>query len=149
MKSIRTILALALLLCCTVGFAQNRPVRDKIKSLKVAFITERLNLTSKEAQAFWPIYNEHEKVMEDLRVAERTQIRAKLRNLDGVSEAEADKLLEKHLDLEAEKHEEQEKLIRKVKGLLSPKKTFALLKAEEDFKRELIKRYRQNREVGN
>ena len=34
---------------------------EKFKSQKIAFITEKLNLTPKEAQEFWPVYNEFEK----------------------------------------------------------------------------------------
>ncbi len=48
------------LLAVTLSFGQNRPDKDKIKSLKIAFITERLDLSTKEAQTFWPIYNEYE-----------------------------------------------------------------------------------------
>ena len=35
-----------------------RRTKEKIKALKVAHITNELDLTSKEAQQFWPIYNE-------------------------------------------------------------------------------------------
>ena len=31
--------------------------KEKIKSEKVAFLTKEMNLTSDEAQAFWPVYN--------------------------------------------------------------------------------------------
>jgi hypothetical protein len=36
-----------------------QPPREKIKALKVAFITKELNLTSGEAEKFWPVYNEY------------------------------------------------------------------------------------------
>ena len=41
--------------------------RDKIKALKIAFITEKLNLSEKEAQQFWPIYNSFEEDMSNLK----------------------------------------------------------------------------------
>ena len=31
--------------------------REQIKAMKVAFLTTELNLTSSEAEKFWPIYN--------------------------------------------------------------------------------------------
>ena len=34
---------------------------DKIKSMKVAYFTDKLNLTSEEAEKFWPVYNACEK----------------------------------------------------------------------------------------
>jgi Skp family chaperone for outer membrane proteins len=36
-----------------------QPQREKIKTLKVAYITKELNLTSGEAEKFWPVYNEY------------------------------------------------------------------------------------------
>jgi hypothetical protein len=33
---------------------------EKIQSLKIAFITQKLNLSSDEAQKFWPVYNHYE-----------------------------------------------------------------------------------------
>ncbi len=36
-----------------------QPPREKIKALKIAYITKELNLTSAEAEKFWPVYNEY------------------------------------------------------------------------------------------
>jgi hypothetical protein len=33
---------------------------EKIEALKIAFITQRLELTSEEAQRFWPVYGQYE-----------------------------------------------------------------------------------------
>lgn len=33
---------------------------DKIQALKIAFITQKLELTSEEAQKFWPVYGQYE-----------------------------------------------------------------------------------------
>ena len=65
MKNIQkiTIISLALLLSASVfGQKQNnsKPNREKIKAMKVGFITEKLDLTTAEAQKFWPVYNEFE-----------------------------------------------------------------------------------------
>lgn len=34
--------------------------REKVQALKIAFITQKLELTSDEAQRFWPVYNNYE-----------------------------------------------------------------------------------------
>ena len=41
-----------------------RPSKENVEALKVAFITRHLNLTSEEAQKFWPAYNAY---FEDLK----------------------------------------------------------------------------------
>ena len=48
------------------SFAQKHD-KEKIKALKVAHITEQLDLTAKEAQAFWPVYNANEEAHYKLR----------------------------------------------------------------------------------
>ncbi len=46
--------------------------QDKLQSLYVAFITQKLELTATEAQSFWPIHNEFDKEIKgvDLNIAE-------------------------------------------------------------------------------
>ena len=39
---------------------------EKIEALKIAFITQKLELTSDEAQKFWPIYSQYENDMKQL-----------------------------------------------------------------------------------
>ncbi len=39
----------------------NRQARsEKIQALKIAFITQKLELSTEEAQKFWPVYNRYE-----------------------------------------------------------------------------------------
>lgn len=40
---------------------------DKIQALKIAFITQKLELTTSEAQKFWPVYNDYEGEVKKLR----------------------------------------------------------------------------------
>ena len=148
MNTIRNLLIVTVLLTSTIIYAQRRPDRGKIKSLKIAFITERLNLSSNEAEAFWPVYNAHENKLNEFRKTERFEIRGKLKDLDAISDSEADKLLEKYIALEEEKGKEQRSFLRKIKGIISAKKTVLLMKAEEDFKKRLIQQYRKNRGGG-
>ena len=44
---------------------------EKIQALKIAFITQKLHLTSAEAEKFWPVYNEYNDEIKNLRVNNR------------------------------------------------------------------------------
>ena len=123
--------------------------REKIKTLKVAFITERLSLTSEEAQVFWPIYNEHEKNTQRIRRKERLEIQSKLMDMDLLTNAEANQLLDELIALEQEKQDLHIEFIDKISQVISPKKTLLLIKAEEDFKRRLLREMQQRRRAGN
>ena len=37
---------------------EHRSKEERIQALKVAFITEELDLTPEQSQGFWPLYNE-------------------------------------------------------------------------------------------
>ena len=46
------------LFCVLSIFGQvKKESKEKIRTLKIAYISNQLNLTSNEAEKFWPIYN--------------------------------------------------------------------------------------------
>src|SRR5690625_2511085 len=64
--------SILILIILTIGAvlvqAQNREDRFKeIKAQKVAYLTEKMDLTVEESKAFWPIYNKYEQSMRQLR----------------------------------------------------------------------------------
>lgn len=142
-------LVLIALLCCTaILSAQDKDKWEKIKSLKVAFITDRLELSSKEAQNFWPVYNEYEEKRHVLWEKEHSQIKNKIRDVETLSDKEATALLALYLDFEKEEEDLDNSFLKEISKVISPKKTLLLLKSEEDFKRQLIKQYRHNKGGG-
>jgi hypothetical protein len=118
--------------------AQTNAKRDKIDELRVSFITAKVNLTSQEAQQFWPLYNELNDKLDVLKKTYRINY-IKNFNADIISDKEAEALLaaelilkQKELDLNKEYYEKYKKIL--------PIKKIALIKmAENDFKKELIK----------
>lgn len=142
------ILLIVLILTTSQLWAQNGPVRDRVKTLKVAFITERLSLTSKEAQVFWPVYNEHEQRLEAIRRKERLELRGRASMVQELSDNEASKLLSQYLALQREKQQVESEMVANLKEVISAKKIILLFKAEEDFKKRLLQQYRKKRSGG-
>ena len=119
---------------------------EKIKALKTAYITEKLALTSSEAEKFWPIYNLYDEKFHVLRKKEKNEIFKKISDgLENLNDAEANSLIDKSLTLESEEMELRKQMITELRSVISPKKIIILKKAEEDFKKELLERYRQNK----
>ena len=50
---------------------ENQDRNERIEATRIAFITERLNLSSKEATVFWPVYNEFSNQLKKIRQAEK------------------------------------------------------------------------------
>ena len=144
MKKLIIILFLA-----TLGMnAQDRKF-EEIKAHKTAFITEQVNLTSTQAEKFWPIYNKHEQEVMALR---KTQLEGfktlRNKNVDDLSEAKAKAMLLKHGQVKAQLTKKMVQLISLLEGVITPQQTIKLLMADEGFKKRLLKRFRgrnQNR----
>lgn len=144
MKNKAPLVITILFMAMNLSFAQksNKPDFQKIKALKVAFFTERLALTTAEAETFWPVYNEYEKNRFRLGKKEHLEFYSKLGD-ENVSEKEASELLRKYIKIEEEEEELDKAFTLRIKKLLSAKKTLLLIKAEKDFKKRLIKQYRK------
>ena len=61
MKKLFSVLVMFCWLCLPARSQgrQQRPMAGLVEAYKTAFITQRLNLTTEEAQKFWPIYNNY------------------------------------------------------------------------------------------
>lgn len=146
MKNFNKLLVIAFFLICSTSFAQTGQGMDKIKSLKIAFITERLNLSSEEAAIFWPVYNEHEATLEALRLRERNDIRGRLRNFQNMSDSQIEELMDEFLALQKERNDRNIAFLNRMTNLISARKTFLLIKAEDDFKKRLLQQIQKRRQ---
>ena len=144
----KTILMLFLFLSAIAGLqAQNNDRekhREKIKALKVAFITEQLNMNTQLAQKFWPIYNRYEDQKRALHKREHID----LEQTGSISEAEAEEMLKEYLAVEREEFLIKKELFSDLKKILTAKEIIKLHKLEADFNKKLLKEYR-TRKAGN
>ena len=140
------IVPILFLLVTTFAFAQgHKEKQEKLKALKVAYITEQLELTTDEAQKFWPIYNDYQEKQFDLRHEKMRTILGKLDvgNIEKLSEKEASALLSQMQGVEETLFTLQKKYIKDLQSILSDKKIMKLKKAEGDFNRHLLKQMRE------
>lgn len=124
---------------------QDPDKKEQIKTLKIAFFTERLQLTSEEASVFWPIYNAHEKERESLRSDQRREIMDRFDSLDTMSEKEAREVLKRYLELEEKEEELDKAYYQRIAKEFSAVRTLKLFQAEQDFRRRLLREYRNRR----
>jgi len=139
----RTFVFILSLFLFSNSFAQKEDDGD-VKSYKIAFITERLDLSSKQAQEFWPIYNMHNNRYEDLKENTWEPIKKDLMNIDKLSEEEAEVLLQEYRAYKKKRLEYREAFIKDLLSVISPKKVMQLKKADYDFNKELLKQYSSN-----
>ena len=119
---------------------------EKIKSLKVAYFTEKLELSSNEAKDFWPIYDDFETDLHKLYEGRRDL--KKKYDYNNLSEKDSKHLLDTYLEFEKEKVDITKAYYAKISKVLSYRKTYKLARVEEEFKRQLIREYRDKHQKG-
>lgn len=145
----RILLILSILATTVSGAgAQNKEKRDwndRWKAEKIAFLTDAMDLTSAEAEKFWPVYN---KCDNEKREAFKAMVNA-YNALDNAINAgkgadEIDSLLNRYIDAQNYSKEIEKKYITEYRKILSSKKVAKLYIAEESFRRQQIHRLHRN-----
>ena len=141
----KVVLLLTLSICMTMQLsAQDRQdeIKEKIESKKIAYLSDKLDLSPEEAQVFWPLYNEYN---DELRV---TRSHRKKEKRDELTDAEADVLLDHYLNSQQSEIDIKRKYVDKFKAVIGSTKTLRLWRSERQFKEDILKQVK-NRRKGN
>ncbi len=138
--------AWAFLLCAQFAYGQhdadNMEFDERFNTLRIALITEKLNLSSEQAEKFWPIFNDFSR--------ERKEIKKKLRNLDKKFEVMNDDEVKKSVDLMFELRQKELDLEKnyhlKFQKVISIRQIAELFRAEMHFKKKLMEQLKKRRE---
>ena len=115
---------------------------EKYRAEKVSFLTTRLDLTSAEAEKFWPIYNQMEKERWEAQKLRR-QLEDKVSDAEeSLSDAEVIKLTREFSGSMQKEGELISNYNEKLLKVLPPKKVLKLYKTENEFRMHMIKKYR-------
>jgi len=106
---------------------------NRIKSLKIAHLTERLNLSSEEAAKFWPIYNQ----FEDKKLALQKEL-SKLEVSLEMDEKEANAFIQKSLENAQKLVDLRKEQLNALKGVLSTQQLAMLQISDRDFGRVVL-----------
>ena len=151
MKKYLYSLFIVLTFCFSTNAQKRKGHKEKIKLLKISYLTEQLDLTSLEAEKFWPVYNEHSKNILDFMAKKSDAIKKELsvvKEIDSINEKKALTLFNLTQYLERKKFEERENYIKKLKTILPIKKILKLQIAEKEFGRKLMRKYRRKYNKG-
>lgn len=121
----KLILILSLIFCGVNIQAQDD---NKIAGLRKEFLTKELALTSSEADAFFPVYNEYIQKKRDARRSIRSE------------RTSTDNSVDKIIDLEQDLIDLQREYLEKFRKILPEKKIVQLLEAEKKFKTMMVQR---------
>lgn len=149
----RKYILLITVLCIGTGLFGQKPMQqrmDNLRSKRVSFFTEKLELDVETAQNFWPLYNELEK--------KRMESHRKMRNLFTGYHSEANKEISEEMyaklaDAMIEQRVELSRIEKlyheKFKKVLTAKQLVSLYRADKEFQKEMLRMYRDGNGTSN
>jgi hypothetical protein len=108
-------------------------LRSDLRAQKVAIITEVVGFTEAEDKVFWPIYREYDVEMAKLGDERLALIVEYAANYAALTDAVAEKLAAKALDLEARRHAVKAKFFEQFKTALAPRTALRFLQVEHQL----------------
>jgi len=120
--------------------------REEIESMKVAYFTRKLDLTSDEAQRFWPVFNQFTSELKKVR-KDHADIKKDLKDdLASVSDKDAEKIVDSEIAFRQQEVDIMKKFHPQFKQVLTIKKVALLYSAEDDFKKELLEKIKERKQ---
>ena len=128
--------------------AQN-PNLEKLNAYKIAFFTRRLNLTSQEAEKFWPVYNEFQDKRNAIQIERQILNRNFNQNELNMTDKEMIEAGDKHVALQVQEAALAQEYHKKFKEILSPAKVIRLYQAENQYRLQLLNELKDNKPLRN
>ena len=115
--------------------------RERVRSEKVAFLTQEIDLSESEAQVFWPIYNEIQKAQRESFDAVRAAYEAMEKGVaDKKTGKEMEKLVQAYIDAKDKSDGIETKYLNKLLKARPAEKVARYYVAEEKFRHQQIGR---------
>lgn len=135
-------------LISTTVAAQMNKNRQRIKALKTSYITDELELTSSEAEKFWPIYNLYNTKIQKLRSSTEGGLKRVIQQeggLENITEEQAKSYLDKSIFTEKEIAEYRAEMMKEFLKILPAKRIIKLHKIERAFNKRMLQEYGNKR----
>ena len=136
-------IAATIALAAGTAMAQDDKARndwqDRMKAHKIAFLTDRMELTSDEASVFWPVYNKAEQERKEAFTEMISCYKALHEAIkEGKGEADIKNLLFKYSEAKKKNEAVDYSYIDEYLKILPPTKVAKLFLGEEQFRRQQI-----------
>jgi len=125
-----------------MSFGQDRSdkFKEKIESRRIAFLSDKLDLTPSEAQDFWPVYNAFKEELSKCRLDKKHL------TSDALSNEQSDGILEEYISKEQNAVNIKKSYIPKMKSILGSKRTLKVFVLDRKFKESMMKELNDKRQ---
>ena len=149
MKRVLIVLLILTILPFTRLAAQNQNNMEKLNAYRIAFFTRRMNLTPREAEKFWPVYNEFQDKKNSIQQERIALNRNVNQNELKMSEKELIEAGDKFIALQVQEAALAQEFHNKFKEILAPGKVIRLYQAENQYRMMLLNELKDRKPVRN
>ena len=129
------------LICLVIAMplsAQEKGQKNQqVEAVKIAFITQKLNLNSSEAEKFWPVYNSYQREMREV-----FKLRREAKNK---KQSDTDDRLTGELDFESRLLDIRRKYKQEFSKVIPAEKVSKFYEAEREFREQMIRELKDRR----
>ncbi len=123
--------------------AQDPKVQEKIKNLRIAYISDKLGLTPEQAEKFWPVYRGFSDERKQLRM-DFAKSRREI-NAQNPTPQDQEELVKRGLELKQKELDLEKDYSGRLMKIITAQQMLNLRKAEGDFQRMIIQQVQQRR----
>jgi hypothetical protein len=132
------IIILMVLIIPSLKSAAQNPNLERLNAFKIAFFTRRLNFSSREAERFWPVYNEYQKQKSILQVERNSIIRSFNQNENKLNDNQLTALGDRLIGTIIQENALAVEFHNKLKEILPPAKVIRFYQVENQYKTQLL-----------
>ena len=132
------IFLLIMLMFPVIRLTAQNPNLERLNAYKIGFFSKRLNLTSQEAEKFWPVYNEYQKQKNLIQQEKFSLIRNFNQNENTLSDNQLTETGDKLIAYIVQESSLAVTFHKKLKEVLPPAKVIRFYQAENLYKVQLL-----------
>lgn len=145
MKKGLLVLAVALTIPLIRLNAQN-PNLERFSTYKIGFFTKKMNLTSQEAEKFWPVYNDYQKQKNLIQREKMMLIRDFNQNESALNDSQLTEMGDRLIKNMSDETSLTVGFHKKIRELLPPAKVLKYYQAENQYKIQLLRELQENKQ---
>ena len=125
--------------------AQKRNGKEQIEAARIAMISKKIGLTPKQAEKFWPMYNEYRAKRQEI----RKEFNNKRKDFDAsnASEEQRKSMLKLGHSFKQRQLDLEKKYSDRLLNVINSKQALQLRRSEEQFRKMLLKKLQERRDM--
>ncbi len=140
------VIFLLLIIPSVRSLAQNSNL-ERLNAYKIAFFTRRLNFSSREAERFWPVYNEYQQLRNTLLVERNSILKSFNQNENSLNDNQLTALGDRLLATMVRENALAVEFHNKLKEILPPAKVIRFYQVENQYKAQLLNELQGGRQT--